>query len=145
MMTLDEIFAEYEKDVVIDITNLANESLNIPKLHIKYYRMYSTEKMLLKKMEADLVELKRLKNDYYSGSMDFETLKELGWKPFQLKVLRSDLSSYINSDKDIINKTLKMAVQQEKLSLLEDILKTIHTRNFLIKNAIDVQRFQAGL
>lgn len=143
-MTLEEIFSEWEKDSEIDSTNLHNESLNIPKLHHKYYKMFSNEKLVLKKLESDLVEFKRLKQDYYSGVMDYDTLKELGWSPNPLKILRGDIQHYIHSDKDIVQKNLKIAVQQEKVELLQDIIKTIHTRNFVIKSSIDFMRFQSG-
>lgn len=143
-MTLDEIFQEWEKDSDIDISNLQNESLKIPKLHHKYYRIFSNEKLVLKKMEYDMTELKRLKQDYYSGVMDYDTLKELGWSPNPLKILRGDLQHYIQSDKDVIQRNLKISVQQEKVDLLTDIIKMIHNRNFTIKSSIDFQRFQSG-
>ena len=67
-----------------------------------------------------------------------------GWKPFQLKVLRSDLDKYLQSDKDVIQLSLKMDYHKARADFLEDIIKTIHSRNFIIKNMIDVLKFQAG-
>ena len=71
-------------------------------------------------------------------------MKEKGWKPFQLKVLRNDVDKYIQSDKDIIRLSLKIDYHKERASYLEDIIKTIHSRNFVIKSMIDVMKFQAG-
>jgi hypothetical protein len=68
----------------------------------------------------------------------------MGWKPFQLKVLRGDLDKYIQSDKDIINLSLKIDFHSANANYLEDIIKTIHSRNFVIKNMIDILKFQAG-
>jgi hypothetical protein len=40
MMKFEDVFASWEKDSVIDRTELADESLKIPKLHHKYYSIY---------------------------------------------------------------------------------------------------------
>ena len=76
--------------------------------------------------------------------MDEETLAEYGWKPFQLKVLRGDMDKYIQSDKDIIQLSLKIDYHSANANYLEDIIKTIHSRNFIVKNMIDILKFQAG-
>jgi hypothetical protein len=141
---MDDINEMWAKDAPIDDTNLVNESKRIPVLHSKYYNLYFREALLVKKNLADLAELKRDKFEYYTGSLDEQTMKERGWKPFQLKVLRNDTDKYMQSDKDIIKLSLKIDYHRERASYLEDIIKTIHSRNFVIKNMIDVMKFQAG-
>ena len=84
------------------------------------------------------------KRHYYDGSMDEQTLKEHGWKPFQLKVLRNDIDKYIQADKDIIKMSLTVDYHSANANYLEDIIRTIHSRNFIIKNMIDILKFQAG-
>lgn len=140
----DDINEMWAKDAPIDETNLVNESKRIPTLHSKYYSMYYKEALTVKKNLADLAELKRDKMEYYSGSLDEQTMKEKGWKPFQLKVIRQDLDKYLQSDKDIIKLSLKIDYHKERANYLEDIIKTIHSRNFVIKSMIDVIKFQAG-
>jgi hypothetical protein len=140
----DDINEMWAKDAPIDETNLVNESKRIPSLHSKYYNLYFREALLVKKYLADLAELKRDKFEYYTGSLDEQTMKEKGWKPFQLKVLRNETDKYMQSDKDIIKLSLKIDYHKERASYLEDIIKTIHSRNFVIKNIIDVMRFQSG-
>ena len=56
-MKFEEIFSNWEKDSEIDKTNLAEESLRIPKLHHKYYTMFVAERSVLRKLEADLRRL----------------------------------------------------------------------------------------
>lgn len=140
----EDINEMWAKDAPIDETNLVGESKRIPQLHSKYYGMYFNEALRVKKLKADLAELKRDKMEYYGGSMAEEDLKERGWKPFQLKVLRNDLDKYIVSDKDIIKLSLKIDYHTERANYLEDIIKSIHSRNFVIKSMIDVMKFQAG-
>lgn len=143
-MMNDDINDMWAKDAPIDETNLIGESKRIPALHSKYYSMFYNEALRVKKLKADLAELKRDKMEYYSGSMAEEDLRERGWKPFQLKVLRNDLDKYIVSDKDIIKLSLKIDYHSERANYLEDIIKTIHSRNFVIKNMIEVMKFQSG-
>ena len=50
-MTIDEIFAEWDKDSKIDRNELGKESIEIPKIHNKYYRIYINEKMKLIKLK----------------------------------------------------------------------------------------------
>jgi hypothetical protein len=141
---MEEISEMWAKDAPIDETNLVGESKKIPLLHSKYYNLYYKEVLRVKKLRAEYKELEHLKREYYDGSIDEETLSEMGWKPFQLKVLRGDLDKYIQSDKDIINLSLKIDFHSANANYLEDIIKTIHSRNFVIKNMIDILKFQAG-
>ena len=41
-MTLEELQADWEKDTVIDRSELGQEALKIPQLHSKYYKIFST-------------------------------------------------------------------------------------------------------
>lgn len=141
---MDEISEMWAKDAPIDETNLVGESKKIPLLHSKYYNMYYKEVLRVKKLKHEYKELEHIKREYYDGSMDEETLSELGWKPFQLKVLRGDMDKYIQADKDIIALSLKIDYHSANANYLEDIIKTIHSRNFIIKNMIDIIKFQAG-
>ena len=65
-MKLDEIYVEWKKDSEIDTTSLGDESLKIPKLHHKYFQIYSAEKLLLRKYETELKQLKLAKYEFYT-------------------------------------------------------------------------------
>jgi hypothetical protein len=142
-MKLEEIEALWEQDSKIDRTDLDNESLKIPTLHSKYYKIYLREKVQLKAEEQEYKIYYKLKHEYYTGKMSKEDLDEHGWEPFQF-VLKNDLQVYIDADKDIADRLLKLQVQREKVDLLESIIKTLNGRGFLIKNAIDFIRFTSG-
>jgi hypothetical protein len=76
--------------------------------------------------------------------MSEEDLKEKGWKPNPLKILRTDVNKYIEADRDIINLSLKIDYHMQMANYLEDIIRQINSRNFMIKSAIDWAKFQAG-
>lgn len=142
-MKLEEIEALWEQDVKIDRTDLDTESLKIPSLHQKYYKLYLREKVQLKAEEQAYKQFYKLKHEYYTGKLSKTELDEYGWEPFQF-VLKNDLQVYMEADKEIAERLLKMSVQKEKVQFLEDIIKTLNTRGFLIKNAIEFIRFTSG-
>lgn len=143
-MKLDEIFDEWDKDCTIDRTDLGYEAARVPKLHSKYYRMYSDHRMSLKKSEIELKELTVLKFQYYTGTLDDSTRQERGWEPFYLKILRSDVDRYIDADKDITAIYKRIAVQKEKVDALESIVKGLSNRGYLIRTALDHEKFIQG-
>lgn len=143
-MSTDDISEMWAVDCRIDETNLMGESKKIPELHNKYYTLYYKEALRVKKLRYDYKELEHAKREWFEGSMAEEDLRERGWKPYQKKILRNDVDKYIQADKDIIALSLKMDYHSTRANYLEDIVKTIHSRNFVIKNMIDILKFQHG-
>lgn len=143
-MTLEEILESWEKDCLIDRTELAEESLKIPSLHSKYLKLLSAEKLKLKKIESDYKQLKLDKYEFFSQGHNEETMQK-GWKlPAKGMILKSDIPMYMEADADIINSTLKISYQQEKVETLEAIIKSVMNRGYQIKSAIDWNKFIMG-
>jgi|TARA_B100001113_G_scaffold260210_1_gene215239 hypothetical protein len=140
-MTLEELQAQADKDLVIDDTELDTESLKTPILHNKYLQYYNKFNLLLKKSQWEERTLQREKWEYYTGKSDPEVYKQ---KPFDLKVLKNDVHIYINSDEDIQKIQAKIEYQSAIVSYLEQILRILNNRSFTIKNAIEWRRFTSG-
>jgi|TARA_B110000977_G_scaffold4665_1_gene6716 hypothetical protein len=143
-MSTDDISELWAADAVIDETNLGNEAKKIPQLHSKYYNLYYREALKVKKLKYDLKTLELDKREWFDGSMAEEDLKTLGWKPYQKKVMKADMERCIQADSEIITLSLRIDLHTERAKFLEDIVKTIHGRNFIIKSMIDILKFQAG-
>lgn len=143
-MKLEEIYAEWEKDSEIDITKIDREAISVAKIHNKYLRELSSARFELAKQEADFKIIKKIKTEYYSGTLDIETLKERHYKPLNLRILRSDVSTYLESDEELIQLSLKIAVANEKVEALKSIIGILKYRGMDIKNYIDYVKFQAG-
>ena len=143
MAKLEELEKLWETDSKIDRTELDSESLKIPTLHGKYYKLYLREKVQLKAEEQEYKQFYKLKHEYYTGKLSKSELDEYGWEPFQF-VLKNDLTVYMESDKELSERLLKLQVQKEKVEFLADVIKTLNTRGFLIKNAIDFIKFTSG-
>lgn len=143
-MKLEEIQNEWSVDAQIDINDLDNESLKTPKLHSKYYKMFSHENMVLKKVEADLKVLKLEKYEFYTMGATEETVQK-GWKlPPKGMILRTDVPMYMDADKDIIALNLKVALQREKVDFLESIIKSFASRSFDVRNSIEFMKWRNG-
>jgi hypothetical protein len=143
-MKLDEILDMWAEDCRVDRTELGDEALKIPKLHSKYLRCFTEERLTLRKLEEEKREMLKTKHDYYRGVLPEEDLKANGWEPFQYSVLKSDIPMHIDADQDIIKMNLRLAMQQEKVDTLESIIKSISNRGYLIKSAIDYEKFKVG-
>ena len=143
-MKLEDIETNWGQDSKINSADLATESLRVPELHHKYFKIFTQERLLLKKFEQDYKQLYKLKYEYYMGIMDEGELRANGWEPFALKVLKTDLQIFMDGDQDLCNVINKIEFQKEKIALLDSIIKTVINRGFLIKNAIDFLRFTNG-
>jgi len=143
-MKLDDILNLWSEDCNMDKTELGEEALKIPKLHSKYLRHFTEERLILRKLEQERKELILLKSDYFRGVMPEDDLRSNGWEPFKLSVLKSEVPTYIDADQDIIKLNLRIAMQQEKTDALESIIRSISNRGYLIKSAIDYEKFKVG-
>ena len=76
--------------------------------------------------------------------MSAEELEAADWEPFQYKLLKADVQEYIDADENVIESKKLLSLQEEKVSYLESIVKSLTTRGYLIKNAIDWKRFTEG-
>ena len=142
-MKIDSIYEEWGKDSEIDKTELGDESIRIPKLHHKYYQIYTAEKMLLRKYDADMRKLKLDKYEFYTMGPNEDTPKD--WKlPPRGMILKTDIPMYIEGDKDIIDLSLRIGIQQEKVEFIKSIIDSISKRGFLLKTIHDDRKFMSG-
>ena len=134
-MDFDKIIEEWKQDCPIDDTTLDKESVKIPTLHGKYLELHSREKIFLNYLEVEYKKLYREKWEYYSGKAE---------KPFQLKLLKTDLHIYLDSDDKLSELKEKIDTQKQKVSYVESVIKSLETRSFHITNAINWRKFTAG-
>ena len=143
-MKLDEIFEQWQIDSEIDKTELGDESLKIPKLHHKYFQIYTSERLLLRKYEAEMKQLKLEKYEFYTQGPSKET-NDKGWiMPARGMILKQEMPMYMEGDKELIELSLKIGYQQEKVELLDSIIRSLTNRGFQIKSAIDWYKFTMG-
>lgn len=106
-------------------------------------------------LNVNLLELRKLYNktqtkyrkklkdrwEYYTGKASPEVYKE---KPFPLKIMKTDIHLYLDSDDELITLILELETIKNEISFLEDSLKSVSQRTYLIKSAIDYKKFLNG-
>jgi hypothetical protein len=144
-MKLEEIHELWSKDSQVDRTELGEEAIKIAQIHSKYFKIFSQERLLLRKIEEEGKVLYRDLWEYYQGSLDYETMTEYGWIQNPLKILKADIPVYLEGNKDWIEYNLKKAYQKEKVDFLEAIIKSLNNRGFNINAAIQWEKFKVGI
>ena len=142
-MDLETIQNMWQKDSKMDPDNLHTESLNIPILHAKYYDLYNNIQLLRKKADQQRKNIRHERYEYFSGKADPEVYIE---NPFPKKIRdKETLAKYMDADEKLSSVSLKIEYYEVMLKYLEEILKMISQRTFQIKNAVEYQKFMAGL
>ena len=142
-MELEKILQEWEKDAVIDQTEPGKELIRIPLLHSKYLNFLTKHKMATKKVNYDYLRMRKVKWEYYTGKMSQEELAEYGWEPFQF-TLKSDITTYLEADTDLIKLLEKKAYHEEVVSVLESIIGELKQRTWQLRDFINWERFIGG-
>ena len=141
-MTLDELKLQVKKDLEVDDETLDKESYKNQDLYAKYLDHKTNFELLLYKAKGDYKILFKDKWEYYGGKAD---AKIYVTKPFDLKVLKTDLSIYIESDEEIIKLEHKIAYLETTIKYIDGVLRSIQSRGWDIKNAISWKQFEAGM
>tara|TARA_Y100000033_G_scaffold34300_1_gene32955 strand:+ start:429 stop:857 length:429 start_codon:yes stop_codon:yes gene_type:complete len=140
-MTLEELQEQVDKDLKINDTELDLESLKTPQLHNKYLKHYNNFKLLITRAESDYKILKRVKWEYYTGKASPDVYKQ---KPFNLKIMKSDIDKYLESDEELIKAKQKIDYLETVVNYLDRTLKIIGGRDWQIRNSIEWRKFTSG-
>ena len=129
-MTLEELKQESYKDLPVkNMENIDQESFYNQEIKAKWLDYKSRFELLLARSKGDYQVLYREKWEYYGGKSD---AKVYAAKPFDLKVLKTDLQIYISSDNEVIK-------------FIDGVIKSIDNRGWDIKHAITWKQFEAGM
>ena len=142
-MNLEQIQEMWEKDSKIDPDNLHDESLKIPQLHSKYYTIYNTITLMREKARSQYSKVRLERYNYYTGKAPAEAYVE---EPFPYKVREKDaIQRHLEAD-DRMNKVdMKIKYYDIMLKFLEEVIRAVSNRTYQIKNAIEWNKFQAGM
>lgn len=144
-MNLENLKELITKDSQIDSTELGIESLKIPQIHSKYLTILADVKLLLTKQQNDLAILKLRKWKIYTGKASREELESWGEEPSDLTLLKSDVEQFVEADAKVIELKSKVSLNEVKLKMVEEFLRSLNNRNFMIKSAIEWQKMMNGI
>ena len=140
-MDLEQLQEQVDKDLKINDTELDLESLKTPQLHNQYMKHLTKYKLMLSRAETEYNIMKKEKWEYYTGKADASVYAE---KPFDLKILRTDIDKYLDSDIDLQKQKQKVDYLDTAVEFLDRTIRQIGNRGFTIKNAIDWRKFTSG-
>jgi hypothetical protein len=75
--------------------------------------------------------------------MSQEELKQYGWEQFQF-TLKSDITTYLEADNDLIKLLEKKAYHEETVSVVESIMNELKQRTWQIRDFISWEKFIGG-
>ena len=140
-MDLEKLQEQADKDLKINDTELDLESLKTPQLHNQYMKHLTRYKLMLSRAETEYSVMKKDKWEYYTGKADASVYAQ---KPFDLKILRTDIDKYLDSDEDLQKQKQKVDYLSTTVDFLDRTIRQIGNRGFTIKNAIDWRKFTSG-
>ena len=142
-MNLEQIQEMWEKDSKIDPDNLHDESLKIPQLHSKYYTLYNTITLLRERAREQYNKVRLERYNYYTGKATAEVYAE---EPFPYKVREKDaIQRHLEADDKMNKVDMKIKYYDIMLKFLEEVIRVVSNRTYQIKNAIEWNKFQAGM
>lgn len=144
MKQLDDLLEMWRADSVIDRTEPGKALINIPQLHSKYLNILSRHRLLSKEAGFKYNKMKKLKWEYYTGKLDKDQLEKYGWEPFPF-VLKSELTTYLESDEDINKYIAQKILHDEIVEVCTSILKELNSRTFQLRDFISWEKFIQGV
>jgi len=140
-MKLDEIQTLLDDNEKIT-DDVSKESKKIPILHGKLLGVRASENLLLRSLNLELQRTYATRWLFYSGKAHPEEYKK---ENFDLKVLRGDISTFLEADQQLQTIRSKIAVQEAKMELLNEAIKGVMQRTFLLKTMLDYQKLISGV
>tara|TARA_Y100000782_G_scaffold108327_1_gene131744 strand:+ start:220 stop:651 length:432 start_codon:yes stop_codon:yes gene_type:complete len=142
-MDLDKLKQAAREDLPItDQEHIDQEAYKNQMIKQKWLDFKSDFELLLVKAKTDHQLLYRQKWEYYGGKAD---AKVYAAKPFDIRVMKTDLTMYIQSDEDILKISNKIGYYESCVDYCKGVIKSIDNRGWDIRNATDWKKFEAGM
>ncbi len=127
---------------ISDFERIDQESYKNQVIKQKWLDFKADFELLLVKAKTDHQLLYRQKWEYYGGKAE---AKVYAAKPFDIKVMKTDLVMYIQSDEDILKISNKIGYYEACVDYCKGVIKSIDNRGWDIKHSIEWKKFEAGM
>lgn len=140
----EDILASWAEDAPIDRDELGEAAINCARLHAKYLQQYAAARVKLRALKMQREKLAHEKYIFYTQGPTPETTAK-GWKlPPIGRIQRADAPSYVTNDPDVQMIDSKIMICEERVQILDHIMKAIQNRGFNIKTAVDWAKYRDG-
>lgn len=143
-MTLDALHAEWDTDQQLDLAQPDKALRDVPFLHGKWWRIYSTERQRYAALKQERGALYHDKFEWYVGRLPEEDRLRRNWPPQPLRIVRGDVDRFLSTDAELVPLDARIEMQEIKLKFIEDVIKSINNRGFLLKTHVEWLRFSNG-
>ena len=122
-MNLDELKKQAKEDLAItEHENMDQESYKNQLIKPKWLEYKTNYEQLLIMRKTDHQKMWREKWEYYGGKAD---AKVYAAKPFDIKVMKTDLQMYIQSDDDILRIQNKIGYFESCVDYCKGVIKSL--------------------
>jgi hypothetical protein len=123
LMDLETLKIKSKKDLIIsNEEKMDQESFHNQKIKQEWLDLKADFELLLIKAKTDHQQMYRQKWEYYGGKAD---AKVYAAKPFDIKVMKTDLQMYIQSDDDILRLQNKIGYYDSCVDYCKGVIKSI--------------------
>jgi hypothetical protein len=143
-MNLTEIQAAWESDCKIDENNPGHSAATTPMLHSKYLNESISAKLLLVKIQNEIVKSRVTRGRYFRGEMTTQELNDKAWAQWQYKTLKSDISDMIEACDEVQTLITRESYLKQVIWSLDSILGEIKARSFHTRVLMDWVKHRDG-
>ncbi len=143
-MKLTELHSQWAIDQDFDLSQPDRILRDIPKLHQKWWRIYTDERERYIALKAEYDELRLAKMEWYIGRMDDDERQRRGWPPQPLRLVKADVEIYLGADGDLSPRAARLQTQEVKMKFIEDVIKHINQRGYSVHTYVDWLKFSQG-
>lgn len=145
-MNLDKLQEEWNKDTQLNHRELDMEALKTSVLHRKYLDLLIFYKTKIAKLDQDFLIMKGIRSRYFSGQCTKEELTEFQWEQYQYKTpLKSELERLLETDSILLRIKERSLHYTMCFEYTEEVMRSIRSRSYDIKTAVEWKKFQAGI
>lgn len=144
-MNISDYQKLWETDANVAPDQLDTEARNVPLLHAKWWKYYTNERLRYKMADMEYKTLYRQRWEYWLGKLDDDERTRMGWPPQPLKILQPQVDKYLDADPVLQEASKKKIMLEELLRFLEDVIKSINNRGFLLKTMMDFLKWKSGV
>jgi len=143
-MKLEDYQALWAIDAKYELDRLDEAARDIPRLHSKWWKFYTTERLRFKMVQEKYKTLELLRWNYWLGKLDDTVRLEHGWPVQPLKILNANVQRHLDGDDVLHAAQRSLTVVEETLKFMEGVIKQIDNRNYQVNTALGFLKFKNG-
>ena len=144
-MNLEQLETEWAHDSILNADDLQEEITKTAKLHAKWYAKLNTSRRDIIGLDVEIQKWTRVMESFFSRTMTLDEMTKHGFSELpEKRLLKGDLDAAVANDRKMVELKVRRGLALDRVKYIEDIVKHIHGRGFLIRDLIEWKKFQAG-